>query len=141
MKRKDNLSNHVQGANDIIAKATSKFSKVTLIKGFYPSNNMYHDCIHLNTYIGIPALVQHIQNELNIKMYDSLMSNVRLSQGRDQQYTHPSRGSPPMWQNPVPPCDYRLMPPYNPAPQLFNPTMPLYKPPMMHGQHPNNHAR
>jgi hypothetical protein len=66
MNRKDVHSSRIAEANEIIVKAVSGFSQVEALHSFHPKEDMFWDNVHLNTYSGIPALVNHLQRVLEI---------------------------------------------------------------------------
>ena len=55
LKRKDIPNSVVEDANKLITNASKGFKNITVLRSFNPTNEMYSDKAHLNTYIGIPA--------------------------------------------------------------------------------------
>ena len=142
MKRKDKFSNHILEANSTICNAASRFSKVKLMRCFHPTDEMFYDSIHLNTFSGIPAIVKHIQSELHITpQNDPPRPKFRPPLSRldnppqfmhNQSVAPPFTGNPPMLHYP-PMQRYPPMPRYPPRPPpLTPPRQPMPPPPPLH---------
>lgn len=66
IRRKDISYDKVKHANSIIASECNKYSKISLIENFEPSDDMFHDLVHLNNRKGLPAVVRHLKNAMNM---------------------------------------------------------------------------
>lgn len=64
--RKDINASKVDQANAAIYAACRQYSKVTVADPFQPTEDMYHDDVHLNFRKGLPAIVKHLKFALNI---------------------------------------------------------------------------
>lgn len=53
-------------ANAAIYAACRQYPKVTVADPFQPTEDMYHDDVHLNFRKGLPAIVKHLKFALNI---------------------------------------------------------------------------
>lgn len=53
-------------ANAAIYAACRQYSKFTVADPFQPTEDMYHDDVHLNFRKGLPAIVKHLKFALNI---------------------------------------------------------------------------
>lgn len=70
IRRKD-IYDKVEHANSIIASECNKYAKISLIENFEPSDDMFHDLVHINNRKWLPAVVRHLKNAMNIYPHKS----------------------------------------------------------------------
>ncbi|CAG2194614.1 unnamed protein product [Mytilus edulis] len=66
IRRKDMPDARVHDANEILATECLKFQKITLIKKFEPTDEMFYDQVHLNSKQGLPEIVKHLKTAMNM---------------------------------------------------------------------------
>jgi hypothetical protein len=71
IRRKDISYDKVEHANSIIASECNKYAEISLIQNFEPSDDMFHDFVHINNRKGLPAVVRHLKNAMNMYPHKS----------------------------------------------------------------------
>lgn len=132
IRRKDIPYDQVKQANSIIAYECRKFPNITLINNFEPTDDMFHDQAHLNNKKGLPAVVRHLKNALNMYPGNSANNSNRRNSNsyqNSQSIRRPNEQNyfpPPMMNVPRPPW----IPPSNQFPPQWPPP-PWFWPPMI----------
>jgi hypothetical protein len=88
----------VDHANAEIYAASRLFSSVSMIDPFHPSDDMYHDSVHLNFRKGLPAVVKHLTSALHI---------TRERENKQHQFTQNSVGTTAKYNTPNRPMKIR----------------------------------
>ncbi|VDI50281.1 Hypothetical predicted protein [Mytilus galloprovincialis] len=147
--RRDFSDKMVTEANQIIGSVCTNYSNVTVIEQFRPSDNMFHDQVHLNN-LGLSVIIKHLKAAMNLSppsprplrhQYGQPngswndrpssappFQNIQLPMNNmdmTRPLSNPSAFESPQMTNHISPMNMMTPPPANPFMQWFPPQIPM----------------
>lgn len=129
MRRKDINFNKIRNANSTIANAASRFTNISVMECFHPTDDMFYDVVHMNNHTGLPALTEHVRKCVNATSGSGLKLNGHSQMNRRKNSIPPMMPPHPMMGPPQPTLGPHGPPYILPHPSM-GPSYPPNRPPM-----------